>query len=164
MQGMIIMVMGFVLFDKLFLQVQTITFTALIIAEILNIFTTVSSSLSLAFTRSLASLVRSLSLVRLLSVSHSLSLSLHKFNELLSMLQLNRVNLMQIITCLVSITLYTIICVTMKKYLFLGDIGIMSILKLIAITAISWVPPFVIGVIRKKFLPNDYEKIMKYRK
>lgn len=40
-QGIVIMVMGLLLFEQSFVRIVTITFTALIISELLNVFTTI---------------------------------------------------------------------------------------------------------------------------
>ena len=40
-QGIVIMVMGLLLFEQSFVRIVTITFTSLIISELLNVFTTI---------------------------------------------------------------------------------------------------------------------------
>lgn len=131
LQGSMIMILSTTLFEKSFLNIVTITFTSLIIAELLNIST---------------------------EVYH---ISLRFFNNLTIFSQLSRFNWRILASQLGTLVLYVLCLVFLPQYLSLAAIDLTFVLNVLLITVISWLPLHIFKLLRVRFDPTENEKVMK---
>lgn len=73
---------------------------------------------------------------------------------------LNRLHIFMIISQLISVLLYFISIATLRTVLDVSYITWMFLLKVTVITAISFIPLYVITIVRRRVNPTDFEKVM----
>ena len=111
-QGTVVMLLAILLFEDSFVNIVIINFSALLLIELLNLYT-----------------------------------------------EIRKGNLL-IYSCMVlSFMIYVASVWIFKEYFDLTSIGIMFILKVIAITAVAWIPIHVIKYVSDKINPSDASKI-----
>ena len=66
-----------------------------------------------------------------------------------------------IATTLLSVILYALTIVLLKSYLNVNNMDWAFFAKVALMSGIVWIPPFIIQKLISKFLPSDYEKVMR---